>query len=73
MPVANRNLDYISRHYGVPAEIGGRVEFERQPGTIVGTTGHYLRIKLDREPHPLTFHPTWHLRYVDPLPPKDKP
>lgn len=59
------SLEYIRDHYRVPAAIGGRVLFEDRPGTISGTTGHYLRIKLDDEPAVQTFHATWHLEYLD--------
>ena len=60
---------YICGHYGVPARLGGRVRYTGDPdhpeGTIVGTTAHYLRIRLDGEKEPCTFHPTWALTYLD--------
>jgi hypothetical protein len=68
MPVIERNqrnLDYIRGHYGVPATIGGRVLFEGRSGSIVGTSDHYLLIKLDDEKIPDVFHATWHMEYVD--------
>lgn len=58
-------LEYICRHYSVPAAENGRVLFEGKPGTIVGTTGHYLRVQIDGENHADTYHPTWHMEYVD--------
>lgn len=58
-------LDYICGHYRVPAKPDGRVIADGQPGRIVGTTGHYLRVLLDAESTITTWHPTWHMEYLD--------
>jgi hypothetical protein len=61
-------MDCIRTTYGVPAKRGGRVEYigagKPIPGTITGTSGSYLRIRLDGDKHSLRFHPTWRLRYL---------
>lgn len=58
-----KSIDYIRQHYGVPAEIGGKIKFEGTPGVITGTTDHYLVAQLDGEDYPATLHPTWHVTY----------
>ena len=58
-------LDYIRETYGVPAEIGRRVKYGATLGTIVGTDGVYLRIKLDGWNDVGNFHPTWNIDYLD--------
>lgn len=63
------SMDYIRKTYGVPAKRGGRVEYSGagRPlmGTITGTEGAHLRIRLDCHKHALCFHPAWKLRYLD--------
>jgi hypothetical protein len=68
------DLDYINRHYGLACRIGQRVRHTPpgQPpreGFIVGTNGAHLRIVLDQpETRPkfsASFHPTWHMEYLD--------
>ena len=67
------SMDWIRSHYGVPAKLGGRVEYTRSEGstdapamgTITGTDGQYLKVRLDGEKHTLPYHPTWQLRYLD--------
>ena len=67
--VSNISTDYIQRQYGVPATIGGRVNFtgsgRSQPGTIVSVEGARLRIQLDGETYVGLYHPTWELEYLD--------
>lgn len=62
------SIAWIRKSYGVPAYRGGRVEYtgeERSElGTITGTCGGHLRIRLDGVRHSMPFHPTWELRYL---------
>lgn len=61
-------IETVRRLYSVPAKVGGRVEYtgEGRPelGTITGTSGAHLRIRLDGKKHSLPFHPTWEIRYL---------
>jgi hypothetical protein len=62
------SFEYIQKHYRVPAEFGGRVEYTGSEvpriGTITGVDGAHLLIKLDDAKTPGRFHPTWELRYL---------
>lgn len=62
-------MDWIRRHYRVPAKRGGRVEYtgdgKPELGTITSARGSQLRIRLDGHKHTHCFHPTWELRYLD--------
>lgn len=66
------SIAWIRKQYGVPAKRGGRVEYtggdEPVLGTICGASGSYLTIRLDGAKHPLPFHPTWELRYLESAP-----
>jgi hypothetical protein len=70
------SMEFIRRTYGVPAKRGGRVEYGggRRPelGTICGSKGAHLRIRLDGLKYSMQFHPTWRLRYFDPEPKEPK-
>jgi hypothetical protein len=66
------NIDYIRQTYGVPAQIGGRVQYQPEipgarpwQGTIMAAEGAYLRIRRDgdEETYPAPFHPEWNLTY----------
>ncbi len=63
------SMEWVRKNYGVPAKRGGRVEYtgEGHPelGTIVGTNGGHLKIRLDGKKHAMPFHPTWKLRHID--------
>lgn len=63
------SLEYIQTYYGVPARIGGKVEYtgdgSSQRGTITGTQNAHLMIRLNGRRNPSPFHPTWELRYLD--------
>jgi len=62
------SIEYIVNRYGVPATIGGRVIVHNgKYGTIQGTDGGSLRIRLDGETHVGKYHPTWAIEYVSPL------
>lgn len=63
------SMDYIRETYGVPAKRGGRVEYlasdgDLMEGTITGSVGAYLRIKLDGAKRSGRYHPTWALKYL---------
>lgn len=62
------NMEYIRKTYGIPAKRGGRVEYtgngKPELGTITGARNAHLRIRLDGEPRPLVYHPTWELKYL---------
>jgi len=55
----------ISKVYRVPAKMNGRIKYKSKPGTIVGNTGAYLRIRLDGEMDIKTYHPTWEIEYCE--------
>jgi len=63
------SFPWIRKNYGVPAKIGQRVEYTGgdapQFGTIRGSKGAYLRIRLDGGQRLGLYHPTWELRYLD--------
>jgi hypothetical protein len=62
------SMDYIRRTYGVPAKRGARVNFTHAAkgalGTIIGTRGHYLRVRWDASGLVSTMHPTWMMVYL---------
>lgn len=62
------SMDYIRRTYQVPAKRGARVQFtyaaQAVQGTIVGTRGHYLRVRWDESGLTHSMHPTWMLVYL---------
>ena len=68
------SMDYIRRTYSVPARRGARIAYTGSPllgralGTIVGSRGGYLRVKMD-DGHPkslITMHPTSCVEYIEP-------
>ena len=60
-------MDWIRKSRGVPAKRGMRVfyRYENRFGTIKSARGGYLKILLDGDKWPGTFHPTWKLDYLD--------
>lgn len=63
-------MQYIREAYGVPAKRGGRVEYSGAGrkgllGTITGSKGARLLIRLDGNKHSHIFHPTWEMRYLE--------
>lgn len=58
---------YIRSYYGVPAKRGARVEYQGKPGTVTGTSGPHVMVKLDGGKHALPYHPT-DLRWADAAP-----
>lgn len=68
------SMAWVRENYGVPAKRGGRVEYtsrEGSPdtvirfGTITGTRGPHLLVRLDGQKDSRPYHPTWQLRYLD--------
>lgn len=63
------SLDYICRHYGVPADRGGRIRFTwdqwttTRDATIVGAEGQYLSVRFD-DGETGILHPTWEVEYL---------
>ena len=63
------SLEYIQRHYNVPAKIGERVVvFSGQHGTIVEAHCASLKIIIDGEIIAKIFHPTWKIAYFSNCP-----
>ena len=62
--IEEKCFENIRKVYNVPAKIGTRIEYRSKPGVIVGTTGAYLRIRLDGETEIKTYHPTWEIEYL---------
>lgn len=62
------SMSYIRRAYGVPAKRGARVEYTGKisptTGTVTGSKGAHLRIRMDGDQHTGIYHPTWELRYL---------
>lgn len=54
---------YFRDHYGVPAHTGCRVTLDGKPGTVVGVSGPYLRLRLDGQIRRVLAHPTWMMEY----------
>lgn len=57
-------MDYIRLRYGVPAKRGGRIRYAKEEGTITGSDGGYLLVKIDGEKRSKRFHPTWNIEYL---------
>lgn len=66
------SMDWIRAHYGVPAKRGACVEYtpcegskdEPRFGTITGTSGPHILVRLDGDKHSRPYHPVWQLRYI---------
>lgn len=56
----NKNCEYVRKFYGVPAEIGLRVEYNGRPGTIYADGGNYVRVNFDSDKPGIcsNIHPT---------------
>lgn len=51
-------LEYIRKTYGVPAKRGARVRDDMgREGTITGTRGPYLEVRIDGYVFPFSYHP----------------
>ena len=61
------SMAYIREFYKVPAKRGGRVLVNGcWAGTIVGTDGQYLKVRLDGSRVARRYHPTWRVTYATP-------
>ncbi|PKM47066.1 MAG: hypothetical protein CVV05_01365 [Gammaproteobacteria bacterium HGW-Gammaproteobacteria-1] len=65
------SMEYIRKTYGVPAKRGGEVRVmldgsDGIPGTITGSRGQYLRIRIAGRRRPGLYHPTHALEYMTP-------
>lgn len=62
------SMQYIRDYYRVPAKRGGRVEYtgggKATTGTITGTSGARLRVRMDGDTAAGNYHPTWAMRYL---------
>ena len=62
------SMQYIRNAYNVPAKRGARVEYtgEISPsvGTITGSEGARIRVRMDGEAYTGIYHPTWEMRYL---------
>lgn len=58
-------LEYVRTHYGVPADIGVRVEVYGKPGIIAEDHGHYIGVNFDSDKpgRILPCHPTDGVKY----------
>jgi len=60
------SLEDIRYRYGVPAKRGGRVRYNRKlEGTITGSYGAHLRVRIDGDRFSMKYHPTWEMEYLD--------
>ena len=64
------SLEYIRSKYKVPAFLDSVVKYTKLrtgeiiEGKIIGTVGHYLKVKSDKIERNLILHPTWHIEYL---------
>ena len=68
MTRACRNImDYIRKHYNVPAKVGMRVQTDEGKGWIVGSApGPKLRVRINGQKKSTFFHPTC-IGYIEDL------
>ena len=63
------SIQWIRENYAVPAKVRGRVEYtghgKPYQGTITGTRGPHILVRLDHAVVSRPFHPTWCIRYLD--------
>ena len=64
------SMEYIRNFYGVPAKRGGRISFtnakKAAQGTIIGSRGAYIRVRMDGSGMVHSLHPEWHIVYLTP-------
>lgn len=51
-------FDYIKDYYGVPAKRGAKIEYNGKPGTVTGTHGPHVKVRLEGQKHSNCYHPT---------------
>lgn len=66
------SLADIRGYYKVPAFRGARVKALQRPGTITGSDGAYIRVRLDGEKLARAYHPTWCMEYLPANPEEGK-
>ena len=68
------SMQWIREQYRVPAKRGARIAFTccstcgLRLGTIVATSGPYLRVRFDEDHgagRPVSIHPTWNVDYLE--------
>jgi len=57
-------MEWIRRHYNVPAKRGMKVIAQGRKGIIVGSKGEYLRVRVEGEKNTISFHPEWEMEYI---------
>lgn len=66
-------MEWIRRHYGVPARHKMRIIYDGKPATIVGAGDASLRIRVDGERRILPTHPCYRIVYPEvPEPPRPR-
>lgn len=64
------SMRYIRDTYQVPAKRGARIKFTGNPhrcpcfGTITGSQGAYIRVRMDGDTESYPYHPAWAMEYV---------
>jgi len=64
------SMKYIRDTYKVPAKRGARIKYRGvamiQTGTIVGSKGAYIRVRIDGDPfrRVMSYHPTYQMTYL---------
>lgn len=58
------SLADIRGYYKVPAFRGTRVKALQRPGTITGSDGSRIRVRLDGAKRAVAYHPTWCIGYL---------
>lgn len=61
------SMEYVRKHYGVPAKRGARICYHGEKGDEYGTilsARDNLRVRMDATGQVLIFHPTWQIEYL---------
>lgn len=56
-------MEWIRRHYDVPARHGMRIEYDGKPATITGAGHGHLRFRIDGEKRVTAGHPCYRIVY----------
>lgn len=61
-----KNCEYVRQYYGVPAEIGRRIEWDGRAGVIAEDRGQYIGVLFDdAKPGNISIlHPTHEVKYL---------
>ncbi len=51
-------FDWINQTYNLKVKNGMAVAYEGKIGTVTGSTGQYVMVKLNGEKHSDSYHPT---------------